>query len=489
MPVSRNFSQVAQAVGSLTNNLTLSVPGVNVSRVLVDGVLQVRLSYPEFKANVGGQCRTYAAGTVTLNTEDVPQPTTFYVYIPATTAEITVSTTNPESALGRNNFAWAYLARLISIGGAAFVYFVRRMYTPITNLLGEFGDYASDIPYTWVSGFAPSIDGYGQVSLEAGEYRRMKFASSLAAEPNADILLEDEATLVTSLEQIDTYSDDTPITPGSWHKVLLLLVCSGAADERLLAVRQGRPPGGEYITAEEARVDAARVAAAVAPSTYYAPTLPLAYVWLAVGDASVVETQDLRLPGLGGGGGGGAGGGVFDHSLALNLSADTHLHYLNRNGARAMQADLDLAGYDLRNAGNVAYGSIFVSGATAEQQMAANVPAKLVLYTHNGPALNATPDAANDEITVTAAGIYRVTGTFSFSCSSPNIDARFFAAVDGVATVIGVQTRTSSTFTFGAAFDGLLALNAGAVVSVLATTTANPRLTLRESQLTVERVG
>ena len=305
MPVSRNFSQVAEAVGSLTNNLTLSVPGVSVSRVLVDGVLQVRLNYPEFKANVGGQCCTYAAGTVTLNTEDVVTPTTFYVYIPATSGEITVSTTNPESSLGRNSFAWAYLARLLSVGGAAFVYFVRRMYTPIVNLLGEFGDYASDIPYTWVNGLAPSIDGYGQVSIEAGEYRRMKFASSLPGELNVDILLEDEATLVTSLEQIDTYSDDSPITPGSWHKLLLLLVCSGAADERLLAVRQGLPPGGEYSTAEEARVDADRAAASVAPSTYYAPTLPLAYVWLAVGDASVVEIQDLRQPGLGGSGGGG----------------------------------------------------------------------------------------------------------------------------------------------------------------------------------------
>lgn len=68
------------------------------------------------------------------------------------------------------------------------------------------------------------------------------------------------------------------------------------------------------------------------------------------------------------------------------------------------------------------------------------------------------------------------------------MDVRFFAAVGGVATNIGVQTRTASTFVFHANFNGLLALAAGNVVTVLATTSGNPNMTVSESHLTVERV-
>jgi hypothetical protein len=518
MPVTRNFTQVAEAVGNLTNNLTLEVPGISVSRVLVGAVMQVRLTYPELKANVGGECRTYPAGTLTLNTADVLLPTTYYVYIPASTGTITVSTTNPESSLGRNNFAWLYLARISSVTGDAFVYFVRRMYTPISNLLNEFGDYASDIPYTWVDGLAPSIDADGNVSIEAGQYRRMKFASALNAQADVDILLDNETTLVTSLEGITTYRNGNTITPGSWHKVLLLLVCSGAADERLIAVRQGEPDA-EYSTYTEALLDAEQVAATVAPSTYYAPTFPLAYVILEVGDASAAELIDLRQPGLGAGGGG--GGGIGDHSLLLNLTADDHLHYLPRNGVRAMEDDFDVGGFsiisvdevdgvdvsvhaadesahhvryadaeaDARIAAARAYGSIYVTAGAAGQAMTANTPATLTAYNTNGVSLNTTPDQANNRITVTNAGNYRLTGTFTFQCTSPNQDVRFFAAVNGVASAVGVQTRTNSTFVFGTSFSGILALGAGAIVTVLATTSSNPTLTVSESHLTVERVG
>jgi len=212
-------------------------------------------------------------------------------------------------------------------------------------------------------------------------------------------------------------------------------------------------------------------------------------VGLAGGDPGVGEKQPWRHPGLGGGGGGGGGGGIFDHSQALNLSADDHLHYLNRNGVREMAGDLDLDGNDLLNAGNVAYGNIYVTAGAAGQSLTANVAATLTAYTTNGVSLNTTPSAANNRITVTNAGVYRLAGTFTFQAGN-NQNVQFFAAVGGAATVIGGAARaTTANQPFHASFNGLLALGAGAVVTVLATSSGNTTLTVTESHLTVERVG
>ena len=529
-----------ETVGELTRNLLREVPALTLTRVDVGGVMQVRLNYPAFQCNLGGCCTSFPGGTITLNTADVAVPTNHYVVIPETTGVITVITSDPDGVYGRNAYVYLAQVRFQSIAGTEFVFYLRRMYNPIQNLLNEVGDYSSDIPYTWVSGAGMTIDpADGAIDLEATNYRRWKFASTLGAQTDAPILLEDETTAVANLEAITTYSDGSAITDDRYHKVALLLVCSGAADERIVALRQG-PPTAEYTTLEEARIDAENRAATVAPLAYYAPTFPLAYVYMKKGDASDLGVIDLREPGFGGGGGGGGGAGVGDHSLLVNLGADDHLQYSRTDGTRAFTGDIDLGGNEVTNVGDVdgvdvsahaadddahhdafteadhtaignaaphhvryadaeadariaaarAYGNIYVTAGAAGQVMVANTPALLTAYDTNGVSSNTTPDQANNRITVTNAGNYRIAGAFTFESSATNTNYRFFAAVGGVASVIGGATRaTAANQPFHASFNGLLALGAGNVVTVLATSSGNTTLTVTESHLTVERVG
>jgi hypothetical protein len=293
----------------------------------------------------------------------------------------------------------------------------------------------------------------------------------------------------------------------------LMLIASSTSDYRLLAVRQA-PPTVEYTTLDEARIDAERRAGSGAPDGYLSSTLPLAYVEMLLSDASDLDTQDLRQSGVTGGGGG--GGGIADHGLLAGLGDDDHVQYTLADGSRAFTGDIDLGANDITNVGTVdgvdvsahaanadahhaaftptdysdarAYGSIYVTGNGVGQAMVAATPAKITQYNANGPSLNTTPDNANDQITVTNAGDYRITGSFSFRCSSPNQDVRFFAAVGGAATNIGTQARTGTTNVFSASFNGIIALGAGAVITVLATVGSSLTLTVQESHLVVERL-
>jgi hypothetical protein len=231
-------------------------------------------------------------------------------------------------------------------------------------------------------------------------------------------------------------------------------------------------------------------------------------------DASDLDTQDLRLSGVSGSGGG--GGGIADHGLLAGLGGDDHVQYALADGTRAFTGDIDLGANDVTNVGDVdgvdvsahaanaaahhavftateyaaarAYGSIYVTAGAADQAMTINTPALLTAFTNNGISLNATPDHANDRITVTNAGDYRVTGSFTFLLTG-NTNIRFFAAVGGVASVVGCATRSKDTGQpFNCGFNGLLTLGAGAVVTILATASGNVTLTVTEAHLTVERL-
>jgi hypothetical protein len=485
MPVTQNFTQVSEYFWRLTSNLVSVDPNVTASEVDVGGVMTVVLSYDEFCCNLGGVQRDIPAGSITLNAADVVNPTTYYLYVnPSGVVER--STTDPDVTYGADTYVAMARARIASNAGTAEIFFVRRTHTVCEYLLNELGASSADFPPQWIRGFAPVITAAtGVVGVETGMFQRLLRTVELAAVVGATIVLDDETT-VANLELVTTYSDGSAITAGKYHKLLLCLIASSTADYRVLVVRQAVPTV-EYATLEEARIDAERRAASGPPDAYFASALPLAYVEMLLGDASDLDMHDLRQSGVTGGGGG--GGGIADHGGLAGLGDDDHPQYTLADGTRAFTGDIDLGGNDVTNVGNVAYGDIYVSGGAAAQAMAANVPAKLTAYAANGPHLNTTPDHTNDQITVASAGVYRVTGCFTFQCSSPNMDVRFFAAIGGVATALGVQTRTNSTFVFGAAFSGLLSLAASSVVTVLATTSGNPQMTVSESHLTVERVG
>jgi hypothetical protein len=469
MPISQNFTLTNEYFWRLTSNLVSADPDVVASETLVDGVMTVVLSYDGFCCNLGGQQRDIAAGSITLNAADVVNPTTYYLYVNPD-GVVERSTADPDTTYGADAYAPLARARIRSNTGTAEVFYVRRASTFCQYLLNEVGAYSADVTPLWIRGFAPVIDSLtGGVDVEAGSFQRLVRTIDLAAVAGAAIILDDE-TPVGNLEEVSSYSDGSAITAGKYHKLLLCLIASRTADYRLLVIRQNKPTV-EYATLEAARIDAERRAASGPPDAYFSSALPLAYVEMLLGDASDLETQDLRQSGVTGGGGG--GGGIADHGLLAGLGDDDHTQYALADGTRAFSA----------------YGSIYVTGGTAGQAMTANTPARLTAFTRNGPAANTTPDHTNDRITVTTAGNYRITGAFTFQCTSPNQDVRFFAAVGGVASPIGVQTRTASTFVFHASFNGLVALGAGAVLTVLATTSGNPTMTVSEAQLTVERVG
>jgi len=405
--------------------------------------------------------------------------------------------------------------RYQSIAGTATVFYLRRPYTAMEFLLDEMGQYASNIPPIWLRGGGLTITpASGVVDTEELFYQRLKFQGSTPAVTAVPILLDDEFNIVANLEDITTYSDGSAITAGKYHKIALLFIMSAEADARLLALRQAPPTGAEYATLEEARLDLQQLAATVAPSAYFANTIPLAYVYMQVGDASDLGTIDLRIEGFAGGGGG--GGAVGNHSALVNLAADDHLQYIRTDGTRAFTGDIDLGGFEIANVGDVdgvdisahvadadahhvaftptdysdarAYGNIYVTGGATAQAMASGVQALLTAYDTNGISLNTTPDHVNDRITVTNAGDYRITGSFTFR-SSVSTPIEFAAAVGGVAGVIRGALRVRDVNQpLYVAFNGLVALGAGAVVTVRVTASGNTNLTVTESHLTVERL-
>jgi len=231
-------------------------------------------------------------------------------------------------------------------------------------------------------------------------------------------------------------------------------------------------------------------------------------------DDSDLDTQDLRQSGVTGGGGG--GGGIADHGSLAGLGDDDHPQYTLADGTRAFTGALDIGGFAIANVGNVdgvdisahaanaaahhaaftptdyaaarGYGNIYVTAGATGQALTTNNPALLTAFATNGISLNTTPDHTSDRITVTNAGDYRVTGSFTFQLAN-NTNIRFFAAVGGVASVVGCATRSKDTGQpFNCGFNGLLTLGAGAVVTVLATASGNATLTVQEAHLTVERL-
>jgi hypothetical protein len=105
-------------------------------------------------------------------------------------------------------------------------------------------------------------------------------------------------------------------------------------------------------------------------------------------------------------------------------SRDTNLY---RSAANMLKTDdsLTAVGY-LYQAGTFA--GIHVHDASAAQSIPTGATyTKLTCYTDNEASSNVTPDATNDKITITRAGIYKVDGSFSFTCGTNNVT--FFGAL------------------------------------------------------------
>ena len=114
----------------------------------------------------------------------------------------------------------------------------------------------------------------------------------------------------------------------------------------------------------------------------------------------------------------------------------------------------------------IAYAGIHVHGNSTAQSIANGASyVKVINFADNGPSRNCTPDAANDQIAIGSAGVYRIEGAFSFTASN---NKTFFGTVfiDGVEVdsihwtrKIGVAGDVGN-----ASFTGLLPVTAGQVI-------------------------
>lgn len=68
------------------------------------------------------------------------------------------------------------------------------------------------------------------------------------------------------------------------------------------------------------------------------------------------------------------------------------------------------------------FGGIHLHDNSTGQNIGTGVTyTKITSFTDNEYSANVTSDAANDKITITKAGIYRVSGSFSFESDTPNV--------------------------------------------------------------------
>jgi hypothetical protein len=145
------------------------------------------------------------------------------------------------------------------------------------------------------------------------------------------------------------------------------------------------------------------------------------------------------------GGGGGVNATMHGNTL-FTYAAANRLAYLN--GAKVL-TNTDLVSWIAGTTDQIVVtddgdGSITLSlvpiyaeicvadGSTAQSIPTGTTYTKSTAFTINGPSSNCTADAANDKITVTKTGVYRVTGSFSGSAGTANVIFRCAAFLDGV---------------------------------------------------------
>lgn len=361
-PVTGDFSQLldataANALSKLTKNLVLDPLTLTSTKTDVGGVEIVNVAYDAFRANINGDWYDIPAGNIDLNAADVPLPINIYgyVYLDGTAPTVTVNTTSPDDQVALNhNFAWMFVARITSIAGASIIRFLRRAFTAADLFLHYAGEWDYYTEPLWISGGNITIQADdGSINITSLAYRRLRFDGTTLNYLDADIV-EDSETMISSVNQVVTYSDGTAVTAGKYVKLLLGSLVGAGGDAPLIIVRQGKPTV-EYATLVEAKIDAENVAAASWPTNYQGAVVPIAYIVMLKGDATDLETVDIRATGTGTGGG---GGGTTDHGALSGLGDDDHTQYLLIDGTRAMTGALDMGAFAIDNAGPVKSGDV-----------------------------------------------------------------------------------------------------------------------------------
>lgn len=402
------------ALSTLIKNTVSEPITLAKTEALVGGVMRVSIGWSEVQVNIDGTWLTLPAGTKVLNTADVASPTLYYIYARNINGVATVvsSTLDPEDDPGVNyEYAWIATCRFKSVAGTSTMYYIRRAYCALDLLLHHAGEWdLYNIP-SWQSGGAISIDSVtGDVDMTELFYKRLRFEGSIDAingGPGQPMLYGDEAGSVANLESITTYRDGSAITGGKYIKLLLGVITSPILDFPYMVIRQNKP-AVEYATRAAALIDAERVAGSTFPDAYRANVIPLAYVIMLKGDASDLETVDLR-GNVGGAGGGGGGTPVADHSLLSNLGADDHLQYLRADGTRTLTDDMLVTAGKTIDGVDISALSTFVTNHSAnpvahQNKVTLGADAD-VLFGLTDQQIDLDPQSANKVLASPAAGV------------------------------------------------------------------------------------
>lgn len=119
---------------------------------------------------------------------------------------------------------------------------------------------------------------------------------------------------------------------------------------------------------------------------------------------------------------------------------------------------------------NTSHGSIYsVDSDAVSIGSIGTTSQKFAGFASNGPSLNTTPDASNDQITIGSAGNYFINFTTSFATTATG-DAgtyEFRVRVNGVESVIGLKRAMSGSSDTGSATgSGILTLALNDVITV-----------------------
>jgi hypothetical protein len=139
------------------------------------------------------------------------------------------------------------------------------------------------------------------------------------------------------------------------------------------------------------------------------------------------------------------------------------------------------------------FGNVSVAAGATPQGSLGNTGIKLTCFDTDGQARHTTPDASNDQITVSYDGIYLAILTVSFT-GTTNTTYQFELGVNGVAASSGcAERKIGNTNDIGSASaQTLLSLTSGQIVTALVSIIEAPvaqTITVKHADLTLKRIG
>lgn len=135
------------------------------------------------------------------------------------------------------------------------------------------------------------------------------------------------------------------------------------------------------------------------------------------------------------------------------------------------------------------YASIYAASA-ASPQLLGTTPAKLTGFAANGPSAGATPDHANDQITIGVTGVYWVEFSACVSGDAATYLAKLRKNGNVEGTLLAECKPGAGTDIERLGFAGPVSLDANDVLTVYGEADSSAKnLTIRSATLAVKRIG